>query len=404
MRFRERWFGGHAPLLAACMMAMLSGCPGGGDGESEDVSSAEDAAAEIAVARTYAGFSTEGGTWAFQLDSEKMSLTFRKGIDAPMTRHFDMEDKAPLRFFLRAKDLGEEFFGWEKPMRFLLHAFPLGTGKPSVFAAIGETAPADPALVAGTYLWVEMAAEGESGAPSFPGWGILALRSEGTWSRWDVSKETPGEGAGPVLPDNYSGGWPPSAPPDSGGTWAQVQGGGQITLSGGKSPLTGRVWTEEDTALLLLETEGGMIAGTRAPETAYGNADVVKSAPGETDGMHAIIGAWKGGVRWVGRGVLPGSQERGFLFYRIPGVVEVQDYLVSQVRCGALPSAFSVKFENGAFMDPPGNWTGYVFAAGSLASVWMIGDPEEGILGAAVGLRQDTADIEGYLCDGQLCR
>jgi len=381
--------------------ALAGGCGSSGGDSGEDAVPSVDGSVGPASERQYGGSSSEGGGWTFLLDSTERSLTFRRGNDAPMTRHFDLEDKAPLRFFLRVKDQGEESFGWEKPGRFLLHAFPLGTDKPSMFAAVGEGEPADSALVAGSYLWLESMAVGESGTPAFPAWGVLTLRPEGTWSRWTFAAPS-GSGEG-TVPDSYSAGWPPALPPGEVGTWSQVPGTGQITLAGAKSAQAGRVWTEEGTALLLLETEGGMVVAARAPETPYANADLVKSVPGETDGMHAVMGVWGSGVRWVARCSFPGTQERGFCFYRIPGAVETQDYVVSQSRCGVLPNAFSFKFEQGAFADPPGDWTLYVFAAGSLASIWMIADPVEGVLGVGIGLRQDSADFADYLCDGQLC-
>jgi len=384
---------------------VLTGGCGGGGGDVAVDAVAGDGTGGPAGKLTYSGFSSEGGTWTFLLDPAEHALTFRKGNDAPMTRHFEIEDKAPIRFFLKAMDQGEESFGWEKPSRVLVHTFPLGTGFPSMFAAIGETAPGDSALVAGDYLWVEIGMEPEVGTALFSRWGILALRPEGTWSRWSFALPGSGgdDGGEAVLPDAYAGGWPLTSPPEAGGTWTQAVGTGQVTLSGGKTPQVGRVWTEEGTALLLLETAGGMVAGIRAPETPYANGDVLKVVPGETSGEQVVVGVWKTGARWVARCTLPGNQAKGFCYYRIPGVIDLMDEVVTQTRCGVLPNAFSLRFAYGANADPPGDWVAYVFAAGSLASVWMIVDPEDGVQGAAIGLRQDTADFDAYLCSGQLC-
>ncbi|MBM4355677.1 MAG: hypothetical protein FJ109_18120, partial [Deltaproteobacteria bacterium] len=267
MKLHGRWCGW--PFVLLC--AMLLAC-GGGEESDGDVS-AKDADSGLPEERTYAGFSSEGGEWTFLLEPAAWSLTFSKGNDAPMTRHYDLEDKAPLKFFLRVKDQGGELFGWEKPGRFLLHAFPLGTDKPSMFAAIGETAPAAPALVAGSYLWLEAGAAGDAGTPTFPAWGILTLSAEGAWSRWSFG--TPAAEGGGIAPDSYTDAWPPASSPEAVGAWTQVAGTGKITLADGKTQLPGRVWTEEGTAVLVLQTESGMIVGVRAPEQPYVNSDLV---------------------------------------------------------------------------------------------------------------------------------
>jgi hypothetical protein len=327
----SRWWWTSSSLTVALACA-LTACPPGGESSSSSSGGAR---------QGYAGPASPGDLVVFDIDPATTTYSVHNettGQDVNGTYSLLTGELAGVKEVTIASD---RFFAVELDDKVIASNFSVGGSTPAI--SFGVSSRIDntgrEAQIAGVYTWITISDQPVNGETGIKLWGLLDVRVNGTWSRWEYATAT-GNGATPHQdPERYTGTIPPSGAADETGTWA-VQGASKerltVTIDGHAGTFTGFAYAPGETAVFLLDLGlgHGFMMGLKNPAQAYTLSNVA--------GTYTFVDLWNGQSRGAGTYTIPAAGDGTYHHKGETGGVD-QGYLKGISPCAHVPNTFHVE-------------------------------------------------------------